>query len=468
MGRLRRVHRPPLPPPPRHVRWLSRGIAVSAHAALLLALALVRLAEPQTDARSPYLPVVRISAVPVAASAAPTEAPSSTGVARGRGPAGGGPASEGVAGGDAATATPTPPRAASVGEVMEPAEPGTTCFARLDGPDGSGPPSVSAFVAAWDRHGGDAARPQAGPSTSAASGEYAASLAHRAGGPEHSVAASVPVLPPRGLTASTPRLEVAGVARVVPVIERRARVGAREDAGARPTAGFAYPQEPGDGPDEIRLGTTTPWRARVVRRVAASGSSARPKVLPSPSQDEVLAVAAVDEVVAVAAAHPLARPDAADDDRTERPARDAHNAMARTEGAAPTLQSAADAQAAGGEPQSFEGTLATEVDVGAKATPLGRYTQAALDLVNERWYDEDLPLEQRVAGVQGSVLVRFDVNRNGRVKGLKLLRRSGHAALDRMALRAVPSRLPAPPEEVPAPVRQQVAFRYINPFAVLE
>jgi TonB family protein len=118
--------------------------------------------------------------------------------------------------------------------------------------------------------------------------------------------------------------------------------------------------------------------------------------------------------------------------------------------------------------ESFEADPAASQSVAALATPLGRYTQVALDLVNERWYDEDLPVEQRVAGVQGSVLVRFDVNRNGRVRGVKLMRRSGHAALDRMALRAVPSRLPAPPDDVDAPCRQQVAFRYINPFASID
>jgi TonB family protein len=462
---LRRIQRPTPPPPPWHVRGLAAAFAVGAHAVLLLALALVRLAEPPRPRA--LTPVIRLAAESVAPVdlAPPGEV---------RSPAGEGLA-VGAAGGEATPTAAevvqrgTEPEAPALAELMPEPEVGATRFARLDGPDGSLAPAIPDFEAAWERDGAEARRPASGALAIRPAASAAPSEAHRVGGPEASVASATPAVAPAGRVEAVPRDAVEGVARVVRVDARPAVEGSVAQAGSwQRDEEEERAADARDGADQVRLGTLKPWPARVVRRVPSKGA-ARPPRPDVASSDEVVAVAAVEPVLAQPAAHPRAVGDRRDERAPPDPGTDPRNAVARTEsGAEATAQVAEASQGAAATMESFEADPAASQSVAALATPLGRYTQVALDLVNERWYDEDLPVEQRVAGVQGSVLVRFDVNRNGRVRGVKLMRRSGHAALDRMALRAVPSRLPAPPDDVDAPCRQQVAFRYINPFASID
>jgi len=100
-------------------------------------------------------------------------------------------------------------------------------------------------------------------------------------------------------------------------------------------------------------------------------------------------------------------------------------------------------------------------------TPLGRYTQDIYQIVQEGWYAQDLDDQDKALGIQGRATVVFRVHRNGRVSGLAMLRSSGHASLDALALQAVPDRLPRFPRNLDLPeVVEQITFHYRNPLIV--
>ena len=367
-----------------------------------------------------------------------------------------------------------------------------TRFARLDGPDGSPRPGRAEFEAAWDRAGVGASRPQVGAPGHADSAAAVVSAAHRVGGADESVGASVALAKPDVAVAVVVVVPVAAVARVVPVVRVDAFADVESAPGQQQAEGAVVAVVEEEEERAVTPGNWAVWRARPEKYpmpLAVRELYARPEIN---GVAVVVPVDAVDEVLAVAAAHPDGAP--SKHPRKARPAppeavlaKDSRNAVERVaaadvkaapvtlpadvpkrdDGANPTVNGA-ETPSVGSSTVSFDGELSDDVVASTVATPLGRYTQLALEVVNSRWYDEELPLAQRVAGVEGSVLVRFDVSRNGRVNGVKLLRRSGFASLDRMALRAVPSRLPELPDDVDGAIRQQVSFRYVNPFSSLE
>lgn len=97
-----------------------------------------------------------------------------------------------------------------------------------------------------------------------------------------------------------------------------------------------------------------------------------------------------------------------------------------------------------------------------EAGDLRTYLERVEAEVNARWQRSDLSIQRRGLGIQGRVGVRYRIDNRGRVEGLELMRSSGIADLDLLAMRAVPSRLPPPPRGL-APVHHEVLLTYRNP-----
>jgi TonB family protein len=102
--------------------------------------------------------------------------------------------------------------------------------------------------------------------------------------------------------------------------------------------------------------------------------------------------------------------------------------------------------------------------VQARGTEIGEYTEKVYDEVQKAWYEMDLSDDEKALGIQGDVTIIFHVRRNGRVDDLSVLRSSGHALLDSMALAAVPNKLPRIPRKIQnSELLQQITFHYRNP-----
>lgn len=141
-------------------------------------------------------------------------------------------------------------------------------------------------------------------------------------------------------------------------------------------------------------------------------------------------------------------------DRSRLRPRAAHVGMMSFEGALPTSpQTVADDDVA----------LALESRVHARETPVGDYTERIYAIIQELWYARDLDPHARALGIQGNVTVEFLVHRHGRVSDLQVVKPSGHTEIDRLALQAVPERLPRFPRDLERhSVRQRITFKYRN------
>lgn len=99
--------------------------------------------------------------------------------------------------------------------------------------------------------------------------------------------------------------------------------------------------------------------------------------------------------------------------------------------------------------------------VAAAATPLGRWLQRVTDEVVQRWFDAELPVEERVIGGVRDVTVRVEIARSGRVRTSQITASSGRPTLDRLALQAVATRVPKIPREVgQRRVEHEITFHY--------
>lgn len=122
-----------------------------------------------------------------------------------------------------------------------------------------------------------------------------------------------------------------------------------------------------------------------------------------------------------------------------------------------------------GSPQTVtkEDPLAGVVFVAVKGTPLGKYTEEVYAILEQRWFALDLDAHQKALGIQGDVGVVFRISRSGRVYDIDVTRSSGNRELDRMAISAIPERLPRVPSDVEsATVVQHITFHYRNPWLV--
>lgn len=113
--------------------------------------------------------------------------------------------------------------------------------------------------------------------------------------------------------------------------------------------------------------------------------------------------------------------------------------------------------------------LARFAVVDAKDTPLGRYRAAINEEIDASWHQMDLSVHERALGIQGDVTVVFHVQHNGRVSDATIVRRSGHASLDQMALDAIPDRLPRFPKDIEQDaIYHLYTFHYRNQLIVRE
>ncbi len=113
--------------------------------------------------------------------------------------------------------------------------------------------------------------------------------------------------------------------------------------------------------------------------------------------------------------------------------------------------------------------IADRVELSATGTPLGAYTDEIYKILYEAWQREDLTPHERALGIQGQVTVAFRVHRQGQVTDTQVHRASGHDRLDKLALQAVPGRLPPIPSEVDSQtILQYVTFTYRNPLIARE
>ena len=95
---------------------------------------------------------------------------------------------------------------------------------------------------------------------------------------------------------------------------------------------------------------------------------------------------------------------------------------------------------------------------------LGVYLEKVEMIIRRRWNREELPIYDRAIGVQGKVTVQFHIDDKGRISQSFLVSSSGNDELDRLALRAIPDRLPPIPRELAmAGLRHKVTLRYKNP-----
>ena len=103
--------------------------------------------------------------------------------------------------------------------------------------------------------------------------------------------------------------------------------------------------------------------------------------------------------------------------------------------------------------------------VSARAHELGPYRDSLEEGIHERWI-ELTPLEVRAMGFQGTAVVRFEVDRRGRVVTKTLVKRSGYPQLDDVALAAIPRRVEKPPKGAAEPTfAHTIEFRNTDRWA---
>jgi TonB family protein len=93
----------------------------------------------------------------------------------------------------------------------------------------------------------------------------------------------------------------------------------------------------------------------------------------------------------------------------------------------------------------------------ARAHPLGLWLRGVEDQLANRWV---YPPALRALGVQGTVVVRFRVGRDGSVSNVVVAVSSNIPDLDLAAVQAVPAALPPLPASGGRSVRLQYVFRY--------
>jgi TonB family protein len=77
-------------------------------------------------------------------------------------------------------------------------------------------------------------------------------------------------------------------------------------------------------------------------------------------------------------------------------------------------------------------------------------------------------MDERARGLQGEVTVRYQVHPSGRVRGVTVVRSSGHPSLDALAVAAVPARLPRPPAAArPDGLVYEHTLGYRNPLVLV-
>lgn len=101
----------------------------------------------------------------------------------------------------------------------------------------------------------------------------------------------------------------------------------------------------------------------------------------------------------------------------------------------------------------------SDVQVSARKTDLGVWTQVVDAEIRGRWMDTDLPIEDLAFGLAGVVMIEVSVARNGRVRDVRVLVESGYPQLDAWAQLAVPDRLERPPDGA---LVHRIVFRYRN------
>ena len=96
--------------------------------------------------------------------------------------------------------------------------------------------------------------------------------------------------------------------------------------------------------------------------------------------------------------------------------------------------------------------------VNAIATARGAYIQRVDGQLQNAWMERPIPVDLIARGVKGSVTVRFEIARGGRVSDVRLTGTSGNEWLDVLAFQVVPERLPRVPVDVPAPLLHEVTL----------
>ena len=85
--------------------------------------------------------------------------------------------------------------------------------------------------------------------------------------------------------------------------------------------------------------------------------------------------------------------------------------------------------------------------VNALGTPLGRYQKIVADSIGSRWYV--FVEQQRDLITIGTLRLRFNIDRSGHVKGLKITENSSNEAFANVCVQSVlEAHLPPIPEEV--------------------
>ncbi|MCP4803950.1 MAG: TonB family protein [Proteobacteria bacterium] len=103
--------------------------------------------------------------------------------------------------------------------------------------------------------------------------------------------------------------------------------------------------------------------------------------------------------------------------------------------------------------------------VSARAHELGPYRDSLEDGIHNRWL-ELTPLEVRAMGLQGTSVVRFEVDHKGRVVTKTLVKKSGYSQLDQVALASIPTRVERPPKGSADPVFEHtLEFSYTDRWA---
>jgi len=111
-----------------------------------------------------------------------------------------------------------------------------------------------------------------------------------------------------------------------------------------------------------------------------------------------------------------------------------------------------------------EVAISWETAVNAKGTRVGEYISQVEDIIGARWQRQDIGTHSRAAGIQGQVTVQYKIRPTGKVTNLELSRSSGNAALDQMALEAVPRKLPRFPSDLDRDlIPHRIVLRYRNP-----
>ena len=105
--------------------------------------------------------------------------------------------------------------------------------------------------------------------------------------------------------------------------------------------------------------------------------------------------------------------------------------------------------------------MAEMASIRAKETPLGQFAAETYDMMSAAWYAIELSRAQRALMVYRTVVVEVTIAPSGKVLSAEVVDESGDLALDRVALAAVPARLPRLPLGVGSPnLRMRWTFTY--------